>query len=102
MTGEGSASGRDPTLADLGLVALVGGSAVSLALGIVTIGVGALLGRIPSFLAAVLALSLLVTMAGLAVTIVVAGNRKPGNNSPTPAEETREDERGSATGTEDQ
>ena len=87
MTGVGKATDAKESLADLGLVGLVAGGAVSLLLGILTLGIGALLGRIPLFLAGLLGLSILVTMTGLVVTIVTGRNRERGTRLPAPPEE---------------
>ena len=62
------------TLADFGLVALVVGGAISLLLGVLTLGIGAFFGRIPLFLAIVLGVSILVTVTGLVIT-VTAGRK---------------------------
>ena len=70
----GTLNTRDP-LADFGLVSMVLGGAVTLLLGMVTIGVGALLGRIPLVLGLLLGLAVLVSMIGLFVTITTARNR---------------------------
>lgn len=83
----GRGASKSETLADLGLVALVVGGAFSLLLGIVTLGIGALLGRIPLFLAVLLGLSMLVTVAGLAVTVAAGQNReREGEPLPSPEE----------------
>ena len=63
--------------ADFGLVGLVVGGAATLLLGMVTIGVGALLGRIPLVLGVLLSLAALVTVVGLLVTVATARNRRP-------------------------
>lgn len=61
---------RKATAADYGLVALVGGGAALLLVGMATIGVSAFLGRIPVVLATLLGLSLLITLVGLVITVV--------------------------------
>ena len=83
----GRAAGRNYALTDVGLVALVAGGAISLVLGILTLGIGALLGRIPLLPAVLLGLSMLVTMTGLVVTIATGGNRERRDRLPTPPEE---------------
>lgn len=66
---------RDPNgrsmVADLGLVSLVVGGGASLALGIVSIGTAALLGRIPVFLGFLFVVAAMTTVFGLIVTIAV-------------------------------
>lgn len=71
----GRTADEKEALADAGLVALVVGGAVSLALGVITLGIGALLGRIPLFPAVLLGVSALITLSGLAVTIATGRNR---------------------------
>lgn len=65
---------RRATPADYGLVALVGGGAALLLIGMATIGVSAFLGRIPVPLAALLAVSAVITLVGLAMTIATRGS----------------------------
>ena len=55
--------------ADYGLVGLVGGGVATLLVGMLTLGLSAFLGRIPTFLLVLLALSAAVTLAGLVVTV---------------------------------
>lgn len=83
------AAGRNQALADFGLVALVAGGTIFLVLGIVTLGIGALLGRIPLLLAIMVGLSILVTMTGLVLTVGTAGNRERPERLPAAPEETR-------------
>lgn len=69
-------AGRGGLLADLGIVGLVVGGIATLLLGILTIGVGALIGRIPSILGILLFLTALTTTAGLVITIATRGRRR--------------------------
>ena len=71
------------SLADFGLVGLVLGGTATLILGMVTLGVGALLGRIPLVLGILLALAALVTILGLLLTVATA-RRGPPTRSPAP------------------
>ena len=77
MIGGGRRVNSRGSPADFGLVGLVIGGAATLLLGIVTIGVGALLGRIPLVLGVLLSLAALVTVVGLLVTVATARSRRP-------------------------
>ena len=57
------------TLADFGVVGLVGGGAVTLLLGALTLGVSAFLGRIPLVLILPLGVAASVTLVSLVVTL---------------------------------
>ena len=78
--------GEARALADLGLVGLVVGGITFLVLGVVTLGIGALLGRIPLFLGVLLGFSMLVTVIGLVVTIATGQTRRSVVRSPTDRE----------------
>ena len=65
------------TLADFGLTALVMGGGAAFLLGLITIGVGALTGRIPLLLGILLSLTALVAVAGLVITIITVRSGKP-------------------------
>lgn len=68
MDTDRDAKGRS-MVADFGLVSLVVGGGASLALGIVSIGTAALLGRIPVFLGLLFVVAAMTTVFGLIVTI---------------------------------
>lgn len=61
--------------ADFGLTALVVGGGAAFVLGLITIGAGALLGRIPLFLSVLLGLASLTAASGLAATVITARSR---------------------------
>ncbi len=61
-------------MADLGLVMLVVGGALSVITSIMTLGLGALLGRIPLFAVVLLGVCILATVTGLAITVTTARN----------------------------
>ena len=65
---------RRASLADYGLIGLVGGGIATLLAGILTLGTSAFLGRIPVALVLLLSLTATVTAASL-VVILVAKNR---------------------------
>ena len=58
--------------ADFGLTALVLGGGAAFLLGLIAVGAGALLGRIPLFLGVLLALASLTALSGLAATVTTA------------------------------
>lgn len=70
-----SRTDRSRALADLGLVTAVVGGALTIALSVMTLGLGALLGRIPIFILVLLGICILFTVAGVVVTIIT--NRAP-------------------------
>ena len=61
---------RRATLADYGLVGVVGGAIAMLLVGIATIGISAFVGRIPRFLGVLLSLTTMITVVSLAITVV--------------------------------
>lgn len=65
---------RTATAADYGLVGLVGGGVGTALLAMVTLGLSAYLGRVPTFLAVLLSVALAVTVTS-AVTLVVVRRR---------------------------
>ena len=69
--------GKGSIIADFGMVGLVMGGAATLLLGVVTIGVGAVLGRIPLVLGVLLGVAALITMTGLAITIFTVRSGRP-------------------------
>lgn len=71
------------SLADFGLVGLVVGGTATLVLGMVTLGIGALLGSIPLVLGILLGLAALVTILGLLLTVATARGGPPAR-SPAP------------------
>lgn len=74
MTDETTRPRPTGLLPDLGMVGLVAGGIASLLLGLVTIGVGALIGRIPPVLGILLCLTSLTAAAGLVITIATRGS----------------------------
>lgn len=66
------------SLADYGVVGLVGGGIATLVLGILTLGMSAFLGRIPLTLGVLLALAAAVTAVSLLVTLAT---RNPGDGT---------------------
>ena len=61
--------------ADFGLTALIAGGGAVFLLGLITIGAGALLGRIPLFLGVLLGLAFLTAASGLAATVIASRSR---------------------------
>lgn len=88
MIGDGRKVNSRGFLADFGLVSLVVGGTATLLLGTVTIGIGALLGRIPLVLWVLLGLAALVTVLGLLLTVATA---RSGTPTPRPAPEQDDD-----------
>ena len=73
---------RSGLLPDVGMVGLVVGGIASLLLGLLTIGVGAIIGRIPSILGILFCLTSLTAAAGLVITIATrsaAGSQSVGS-----------------------
>ncbi len=66
--------GGNRAWADLGLVTLVVGGALSLMLSIMALGLGALLGRIPLLAVVLPGVCMLVSVTGLIITVVTARN----------------------------
>ena len=60
---------RKASLADYGLVGLVGGGIAILLIGMATLAIAGFMGRIPTFLIILLGLAVAVTVASLAVAI---------------------------------
>lgn len=79
----GSESGRRGFLSDAALVGLVVGAGATFVLGAVTLGVGALIGRVSLILWLLLvlwllcALGTLVCAVGLAITLIGSRSRRP-------------------------
>lgn len=61
--------------ADFGLTALIAGGGAVFLLGLITIGAGALLGRIPLFLGVLLGLAFLTAASGLTATVIASRSR---------------------------